>query len=66
MAFFYEVDGLLVLPVDDATALAEALGSLMSDEARRKEKGRLVTGMRERFSSDRVFNFWQSIVEGNR
>ena len=60
------VDGLLVRPVGDAGALAEALGCLMNDEAGRKEMGNRAIEVRERFSPDRVFCFWQSIVEENK
>jgi GalNAc-alpha-(1->4)-GalNAc-alpha-(1->3)-diNAcBac-PP-undecaprenol alpha-1,4-N-acetyl-D-galactosaminyltransferase len=56
-----DVDGLLV-PIDDAEALATAMAALMDDEPRRRRLGRRATEVTERFAVDRIMAMWESLV----
>ena len=60
-----EVDGLLVRPVGDVSALAEALDKLMGNEALRKDMGIRAIEVRERFSPERILGLWESIMPNN-
>jgi len=60
-----EVDGLLVRPVGDVFALAEALDKLMGNEALRKDMGIRAIAVRERFSPERILGLWESIMPNN-
>jgi glycosyltransferase involved in cell wall biosynthesis len=51
------VDGMLV-PVGDETALAKAMGALMSDARLRAEMAGCAIAVRERFSKERVLALW--------
>lgn len=62
----HEVDGLLVRPVGDVLALAETLDRLMGDSKWRKEMGSKAIEVRERFSTEKIFGLWQSVVGGNK
>jgi glycosyltransferase involved in cell wall biosynthesis len=57
------VDGMLVRPVGNVDALAEAIKILMGDESRREAMGNHAIKIKERFSSEMVFGLWQSILE---
>ncbi len=58
------VDGLLVRPVGDVTALAAALGALMQDDTRRASMGRYATNVRERYSIGRISAMWDQLLDG--
>ncbi|HYO62564.1 MAG TPA: glycosyltransferase family 4 protein [Pyrinomonadaceae bacterium] len=55
------VNGLLV-PKEDAGALALALGRLMSDETERRRLARRAPEVVERFSPHRTFEAWESLL----
>lgn len=59
------VDGELV-PVDDPGALASALSGLMSDPGRRLAYGARAREVVERFSHERVWSDWASLIETRR
>jgi len=56
------VDGLLVRPVGDVAALADALELLMEDEPLRKNMGCRASEVRERFSLEKILGLWESIL----
>jgi glycosyltransferase involved in cell wall biosynthesis len=60
-----EVDGLLVRPVGDVSALAEALDKMMGNEALRKDMGIRAIEVRERFSPERILGLSESIMPNN-
>ncbi|HWS56072.1 MAG TPA: glycosyltransferase family 4 protein [Pyrinomonadaceae bacterium] len=55
------VNGLLV-PKEDAAALARALGRLMSDEAERRRLALRAPEVVERFSPRKTFDAWESLL----
>lgn len=57
------VDGLLVRLVGDVPALAEALDSLIGDEARRKAMGGRAIEVRERFAAERILQTWNRLLD---
>lgn len=57
------IDGLLVQPPGDVTALAQALNTLMGDEVRLNTMGSKATEVKERFSPERIFSLWESIIK---
>jgi glycosyltransferase involved in cell wall biosynthesis len=59
----HEVDGLLVRPVGDVAALAEALDSLMGDEVRRTAMGGLASEVRERFANEKIDGQWENLFD---
>jgi glycosyltransferase involved in cell wall biosynthesis len=60
-----EVDGLLVRPVGDVSALAEALDKLMGNDPLRKDMRIRAIEVRERFSPERILGLWESIMPNN-
>ncbi len=58
------VDGMLV-PVGDETALAKAMGALMSDEKLRAEMAGRAIAVRERFSKERVLALWDEAFKAD-
>jgi glycosyltransferase involved in cell wall biosynthesis len=56
----HDVDGLLV-PRDDAEALARALSKVMADDAMRERMALRAIEARERFSIERVAGMWESL-----
>ncbi len=57
------VDGLLVRPVGQADALADALAGLMSDPQARARLAAEAVTTRERFSAARVLGLWQQLFD---
>lgn len=55
-------DGLLVHPVGDALALADALALLMADEKRRQAMSELARRKREEFSLHRILALWEDVL----
>jgi glycosyltransferase involved in cell wall biosynthesis len=60
------VDGLLVRPVGDVPALADALDRLMGDEATRYAMGCRAIEVQHRYSPERIFGMWLDILERAR
>jgi glycosyltransferase involved in cell wall biosynthesis len=56
------VDGLLVRPVGDSSALGSSLDALMSDEPTRVRMGREAASVAERFSVDRIMSLWEKAL----
>jgi GalNAc-alpha-(1->4)-GalNAc-alpha-(1->3)-diNAcBac-PP-undecaprenol alpha-1,4-N-acetyl-D-galactosaminyltransferase len=56
------VDGLLVPPLD-VGALAEAIGTLMTDDEKRRALGARAVGVRERFPEQGVLERWEEVIE---
>jgi GalNAc-alpha-(1->4)-GalNAc-alpha-(1->3)-diNAcBac-PP-undecaprenol alpha-1,4-N-acetyl-D-galactosaminyltransferase len=56
------VNGVIV-PVDDATALARALSCLMSDEPKRRSLARRAPEVLERFNPEKTFAAWESLLQ---
>lgn len=54
-------NGLLV-PVDDAPALAQALRTLLADAPLRERLGSAATGVRDRFAADKVLVKWEVLL----
>ena len=61
----HEVDGLLVRPVGDVSALAGALDKLMGNEKLRRDMAIRAIAVRKRFSSQRIVGLWKSVVKNN-
>jgi glycosyltransferase involved in cell wall biosynthesis len=57
-----DIDGILV-PTEDADALATAMAALMDDDARRKRLGECATSVVERFSVERIMENWESLLD---
>lgn len=55
-------DGLIV-PVGAVPAMAAALHALMGDEEQRRRLGERATGVRERYSLERVMPRWERIID---
>ncbi len=55
-------DGVLV-PVEDADALAAALGRLMGDAALRARLGAAAVAVRERFAKAAILRRWEALIE---
>jgi GalNAc-alpha-(1->4)-GalNAc-alpha-(1->3)-diNAcBac-PP-undecaprenol alpha-1,4-N-acetyl-D-galactosaminyltransferase len=55
------VDGLLI-PVENITALAEALNFLMGDRLRREEMGKQAVAITERFDFQAVVALWENML----
>lgn len=53
-----------LVPVDDVSALAEALRALMTDASLRQRLGRTAMAVRERFSAERVLDRWRQLLAG--
>ena len=58
------VDGVLVRPVEAPQALARALASVMSDDARRCALAEQAVLVRDRFSMARVLGLWRDVFSG--
>lgn len=58
-----EIDGLLVSPVSDVPALAQALDRLMGDENERKRMSVRAIEVRERYSQESVLRAWDRLFE---
>jgi GalNAc-alpha-(1->4)-GalNAc-alpha-(1->3)-diNAcBac-PP-undecaprenol alpha-1,4-N-acetyl-D-galactosaminyltransferase len=58
----HEIDGLLV-PAEDADALAKSLEQLTSDENARARLGAKARDVMERFSTERVMKLWSDLLE---
>ena len=56
------VDGLLV-PTDDVTALAHAMGTLLDDEPLRRRMGKSATDVTKRFDVRRIMEVWESVID---
>lgn len=54
-------DGLLVTPVGDVAALAEALGRLMKNDELRERMAKNAIDVRERYSMQRVLAMWDKL-----
>ena len=54
--------GGMLVPKEDATALARALGRLMADEAERRRLARRAPEVVERFSPEKTFEAWESLL----
>jgi glycosyltransferase involved in cell wall biosynthesis len=59
-----EVDGLLVSPVGDVPALAEALDRLMGNEAQRARMAARAVEVRSRYSMERILAMWDEVLRG--
>jgi glycosyltransferase involved in cell wall biosynthesis len=57
------VDGLLV-PSEDATALAHAMATLLDDEPRRLRMGKSATDVTKRFDVKRIMESWETVIDG--
>jgi len=57
------VDGVLVRPVGDAGALAQALAPMMRDDRRRAAMATRAREARERFSAARILAMWQELFD---
>lgn len=57
------VNGRLV-PVEDVTALSDAMSRLMADSTERERLGREALKVRQRFNQDRIMNLWDACVLG--
>lgn len=57
------VDGILV-PPENADALAEAMDRLMSDEAERKRLAAKAQEVLERFGLDKIMGMWEDLIQG--
>ena len=55
------VDGMLV-PALSVEALAEAMGSLMADEAQRRTLGSRAAEIVQRFSPEKIMPMWEELV----
>jgi glycosyltransferase involved in cell wall biosynthesis len=55
-------NGLLV-PIEDAAALARAMGRLMGDGAARANLGHDASAVRERFSIEHVMAKWDALID---
>jgi GalNAc-alpha-(1->4)-GalNAc-alpha-(1->3)-diNAcBac-PP-undecaprenol alpha-1,4-N-acetyl-D-galactosaminyltransferase len=53
----------LIVPSDDAPALATALRHLMTDPARRAEMGRAAAQVRQRFALATILDTWEAIIQ---
>jgi GalNAc-alpha-(1->4)-GalNAc-alpha-(1->3)-diNAcBac-PP-undecaprenol alpha-1,4-N-acetyl-D-galactosaminyltransferase len=58
-----EIDGLLVRPVSDVQALAQALDRLMGDENERKRMSVKAIEVRKRYSQESVLKAWDGLFE---
>ena len=58
----HDVDGLLV-PSDDATALADAMAALMDDEARRLRLADRAVDVMKRFDVHTIMGTWETVIE---
>jgi glycosyltransferase involved in cell wall biosynthesis len=58
----HDVDGLLV-PSDDAAALAAAMAALMDDEPRRLRLGQHAVDVTKRFAVDHVMGIWETVID---
>jgi GalNAc-alpha-(1->4)-GalNAc-alpha-(1->3)-diNAcBac-PP-undecaprenol alpha-1,4-N-acetyl-D-galactosaminyltransferase len=56
-------DGLLVTPVRDVTALAQALDRLMGDDAQRQRIAARAAEVRERYSMEKILAMWDSLFD---
>lgn len=57
-----EVDGYLIHPDEGATGLANAMGSLMEDENKRRCMGQEAILVRERFAGEKVMAAWDEVL----
>ena len=57
------VDGLLVNPVGDVSALASALDQLMWDDEAREHMGRRAIEIRERYSLESILTMWDKLFD---
>lgn len=60
------VDGVLVRPAGDASALAAAMAAMMADVPRRCELGARATEVRDRFSPAHVLTLWNDTFDAVR
>ncbi|WP_454696400.1 glycosyltransferase family 4 protein [Achromobacter aegrifaciens] len=60
------VDGVLVRPNGDVTALCQALEAVMRNDADRVRMAQAATDVRDRFSAVRVLQKWQELFDGVR
>lgn len=60
------VDGVLVRPNGDVSALGKALDAVMGDAELRRRMAQAAIGVRDRFSAARVLRKWQELFDGVR
>ncbi|EHK63955.1 glycosyltransferase family 4 protein [Achromobacter arsenitoxydans] len=60
------IDGVLVRPNGDVSALCKALDAVMRDDDGRARMAQAATDVRDRFSAARVLQKWQEIFDGVR
>jgi len=58
----HEVNGLLVRPVGDVSALSNGLDRLMGNEALRRRMGAKAQDVRERFAMKRILGMWDEVL----
>jgi GalNAc-alpha-(1->4)-GalNAc-alpha-(1->3)-diNAcBac-PP-undecaprenol alpha-1,4-N-acetyl-D-galactosaminyltransferase len=57
----HELDGLLVRPVGDVSALTEALDRVMGNRGEREAMAGRATSVRERYSMERILGLWDRV-----
>lgn len=60
------VDGVLVRPNGDVSALCKALDAVMKNDTDRRRMAQAATDVRDRFSAERVLQKWQELFDGVR
>ncbi|WMD20103.1 glycosyltransferase family 4 protein [Achromobacter seleniivolatilans] len=60
------IDGVLVRPNGDVSALSKAMAAVMENDSGRQRMAQAATDVRDRFSAARVLQKWQELFDGVR